>query len=224
MGSPRLIYWARLGNLKAQVGSNLSAVVSADFTKTSKFGVGAYSDDPDKKLYLTPPSWTTAQGCIEFWMRPDWSLSDGVPSDSSTHRWISSWGTNNALQLGISYPGGVIVVMGTGGGGYTIFYGTTGCDMTAGADHHVGLSWRTTGVSGSKTVVLYIDNIEVASTTADIGSPPAWDTTYLLDDIEGASWQPDMVMAGFKMWDAPKTDFSDSLRERAGARDLLAAA
>ncbi len=90
---------------------------------------------------------------------------------------------------------------------------------------HVGLVWKSNGVEdyGNKTVMLFIDGVEVASTTQTYPTTYPFGEYLVLGSSTGQSFDPSLPgnnysgasgdIDNLKIWDYAKTDFSDRFKE-----------
>jgi len=211
--------WSKLENAgdvtSPQLGTGGSEIGSPTYV-ASKFNNGIYSDVDDEGCsFPTGANSINLDKCtIEFWVKFFYNQFD-----AGWHYFFDLFDTGEGgIVLRFSpteddfqilvYSGDVEIV--------SIF--TVGLSWISGDIWHFGLTWDREGndIGGGKTVALYINNVEVAS------SITGWDTDDVNANIyigirRAGGYHSDMVIDNLKTLDTCKTDFSDKDVEDAGA-------
>lgn len=216
MPTPKL--WSKLENVgdvtSPQLGTGGAEIGSPTY-EPARFGNGILSDVNDEGC--TFPTGANSinldKGTIEFWAKLNFD-----PSHAADHA---------LLDFRLSGSGGMRLIFINSiddfrlyiqsGGSYVVTLTTTGVSWNAGDLLHFAITWDRTGtdIGDSKTAVLYIDDVEEASSTTQ------WDTDTVNSNLYvgtsyGGTSHSDAVIDNIKTYDECKIDFSDRNSEGDG--------
>ena len=234
---PGLLLWSKLGS-QAQVETSMEGpggqiVGDLDY-KPGKYGDGfepqPRTGDPNipdnfikyENLNLGP------KGCIEFWYHPDWINSSvghvvdvmqfGIPENSSSLKinvHYNDW--QNKFHYTVYSNDQQALVW-----KYFVPASTPGWSTIE--PFHLAFTWDGTKPDASDRIKMYINGNEVGILGAVRGDPDFmnWDPNsvfYLSSRMYSGDWyrhrwEPDNgVMDNIKIWNYPKTNFSDRFME-----------
>ncbi|NTV51391.1 MAG: LamG domain-containing protein [Candidatus Firestonebacteria bacterium] len=223
---PGLLLWNKLGSVDevthSLVGPNLTFSGNATDNlvfEPVKYGNGFRSENRWRGVEVPAAMLNPARGCYEMWFKSQ--VTRPVAYQYGRLQWLdqSPMGTGGFMQLvwddGTPY-GGVNNSLDVCVGDLNISIGTFTAEI--GRMYHLALVWDVNGIAGSQdTVRVYIDGNLYAATTqtyhpiagngvGNIGriqnTTPGW------DDCFGK-----LTFDNLKIWDYPKTDFSDRFVE-----------
>ncbi len=233
---PGLLLWNKLGSQHevehSVVGPN--GVIDGSITYLAgQYGNG-FMPLPRTGDHNTPANFIEfrglnlgQKGAIEFWYRPDWSgwtvghcveiITYGVPSPSG---YIMEWEYNDwqdNLGLALYDTQGQTPSAGRG----LRPSGTPG--WLTSRPFHVAITWDGTASTPSDRLTLRFDGVPVGSFAVN-GNPTfsGWDPNAVLrlatrvysGDWDRHNWEGDHgVIDNLKVWNYPKTDFSDRFHE-----------
>lgn len=173
----------------------------------SKFGNGILSDvNSEGCTFPTAAnSINFDKGTIEFWMKVKYAHTDVDVHYSwsflDTHG-ISfrrnSLSSQSNFRVAVTHDGGTIDVMATG--------------QTHAVDDliHWAVTWDRTGsdIGSSKTVAIYKDNVEVASSTTTWNASASFNANLYVGTAHDGTAHSDAVIDNLKTYDVCKTDFT----------------
>lgn len=241
----------------ATTASYLNFIADGRFGAAAGFNYSGNANgwaSQDEIHYPVGEQMTPREGTIEFWYRPHFDENDTSAVMSVIQGFksrvdlpLETYYERNrtaVTHLYWSYHGwsgrhywtfGIVEFGPTGQRNYDVLARTppeTSPDrfrFAAETWMHVGLAWKSDGIPGQdgKTLVMYIDGVEVASTTEAFNPTQPFDPYLVVggglgqnfdpslpgDNYSGASGDIDEV----RVWDFAKTDFSDRFGPLAGA-------
>jgi hypothetical protein len=213
-----------------------NAVIGASptiYDPTSTYGDGIFgsaflldSEYPTRSVYYDTKaiSWPS-DGCVEFWISlSNWEIVDGVPSKSanffeSARFNTDPWGEYMGLQAGsgttvfwISY----FIEGGGGGAGEEKILTLATLSIASNTWTHIAMTWD----SGTK--YFYADNVLIGQSLADDYRPIG----ITCQPNIGTLWDRSGFVANcwidlLRIWDYPKSNFSDRFNERNGLNEDL---
>ena len=152
------------------------------------------------------------KGAVEFWIKTDYNVANGLPADAAHHMLVVYNPAGSAqFWCYINSDNGIGMLRDpdTGSGDRVTVFDTTS-DWTAGDLVHLAFVWdAAAGFDESKTMAVYVNGVQTASTTTALGT--FTDTT---DDVyvgeQDSQINPmDSIMDNIKIHDTTKTDFTD---------------
>lgn len=215
MSIPKL--WSKLENVNditsPQLGTGGSVIGSPTYV-ASKFNNGILSDVNSEgcKFSTFDNNINLNKGTIEFWAKMKFA------SEDADYRCLWDF-------LNTSYGGIYLYYISTvdyftvavfSGGSQVLAINTPGMSWSVDDLIHFAVTWDREGndIGSSKTIALYIDNVEKVSST----------TTWSADTVEAilavgvrsseVSWHSDVVIDNIKTYDTCKIDFSDRNTEK----------
>lgn len=221
-----LILWNKLGSVEevthSVVGPNLTFSLNATdgiVFEPVKYDNGFRSESRWRGVEVPPTILNPVRGCYEMWFKSQ--VTRPVAYLYGRLQWLdqSSLGTGGLMQLvwddGTPYGGpnnSIDVCVGT----LNMSIGTFTAEI--GRLYHIAMVWDVNGIGGSSdTVRIYIDGILHASTTQSYNPIPGngvgnigriQNTTPGWGDCFGK-----LTFDNLKIWNYPKTDFSDRFTE-----------
>jgi len=173
----------------------------------AKFGNGIFSDvDSEGCTFPTAAnSINLDKGTIEFWTKMNFD-----ETDVDTHYFIDFYETGSGgIRLFFHRDADDFYVLVWSEGNLKVNMVTTGMTWSSGDLLHFGLTWDREGndIGSSKTIALYIDNVEKVSSTT------TWNTDAVNANLyvgieKGGILHSDAVIDNLKTYDVCKTDFS----------------
>lgn len=209
--------WSKFENAgdvtSPQMGTGGAEVGSPTYVP-AKFNNGILSDVDNEGCTLPTAAnlINLDKGTIEFWAKLNFDELDG-----DNHFFLDFYATSyGGLRLFFSSGDYDFRVFVWSGGNVKVNLVTVGMAWDIGDLLHFGLTWDRQGndIGGGKTVALYIDNVEKASSTT------TWDTDTVNPNLyigleKGGTMHSDAVIDNLKTQDVVKTDFSDKEDEDA---------
>lgn len=205
--------WSKLedaGDVTApQIGIGGAEVGSPTYV-AAKFNNGILSDaDSEGCTFPTAAnSINLDKGTIEFWGKVNFP-----PADGSYHflfDFVLADGTHGGVRLWFDKNKDDFEVQIRQGGATRVIATTEGLSWNSGDLLHFGVVWDREGndIGDSKTVALYVNGVEEASSTT------TWDTDTVGSDLyigilATGSYHSDVVIDNIKIYDTCKIDFSD---------------
>ncbi len=206
----------------------------------------------DEIAYSVGDELDASGGTIEFWYKPLYDNTDGSAImyiftskpriDSPNNVW-SEAGPDGEAGIRLAYAGWSgrkffnVEISDTGFPPLSIQTpGESSADrliFRANEWMHVAVSWDGDGMDqyGGKTLALFVDGVEVASSVQKFTAPAGFDEYLILGGSPGSGFvqnSPRKAYSGasgsfdnLKVWDYAKTDFSDRFVEDFGAGDVL---
>ena len=218
-----LKYWSKLEDAGDVTNPEIGPAGTEDGSPTyaaCKFNNGIYVN-VDNEGYHFPNNPTVitgaTKGAVEFWIKPDFNLVNGEPSDSARHFLFAYSPAGSAvLAIEVQATGGIRIVRVDDIGGTVAILDTT-TDWTAGDLVHLAFTWdKDHGFDGNKTMAFYVNGVETVSTTTALGTLTD-DTSDIYVGIHGSgAFHMDSVLDNLKIFDDAKIDFSDRNDEDAG--------
>lgn len=209
----RLILWNKCGNAseinKSQIGS-AGTINGTPTYNTAKFNDGTYSNSDSNYLTFSDGGIDPNKITFEAWFKTDWSITDGVPSDSQFHViYFWRYDANNYIVVSTRTTNFFFNVV-VGGTSYTATF-TTGITWSASTDVHLAVVINRNGIDGgSDTFRFYINNSLAASTTTTIADQTNRNGifyTHIHPDAAGRVL--DGIIDNLKIYNYAKLDFSD---------------
>lgn len=214
---PHLKYWSKLEDAGDITSPQIGPAGTVDGSPTyaaCKFNNGLYSNANGEGYHFTNTGTIISGniGCIEFWFKPDYNLVNGVPSDAARHLFFNLNTAATPPELGafIHPTTGFYFYRRDDANTFVSAIDITS-NWTAGDLVHIAFVWdKDAGFDGTKTMAIYIDEVQTVSTTTALGvyTDDATDVVYVAMFYDGL-YPIDAVMDNLWMWDIAKTDFSD---------------
>lgn len=166
--------WTKTENLASiqtpEIGANGGATAGITYP-AAKFGNGSNSPAgndqyiiyPRTDINFNPNKWGT-----EFWVDTnDWTVTDGVPSDSLIHRWWD-WFLTNLNRITIWQSTTALVFAFVVNNTPYYFEPTTGITYDSSL-HHIFQAFDRLGIDGgAETLRMYIDKNKVAASSISV--------------------------------------------------------
>ncbi|MFC1559722.1 choice-of-anchor Q domain-containing protein [Candidatus Margulisiibacteriota bacterium] len=209
--------WNKMGSdgevQTSEIGEDGSWGGSSTYV-TAEYDDGAYSNNTANYISFSGVDLTPNLFVWEAWFKTDWSMTNGVASDSGQHVFFY-WKYDATNRIYAQYYHGETLIFGSQiAGTYYDARFTTGINWGANELHHIAFVWDRTDANERR---IYLDGGEILP-TAFIGSDtPAslgvtGGTLYALRwDTAARSFAG--TIDNFKMWSFAKTDFSDRFYE-----------
>jgi len=191
-----------------QIGTGGSEIGSPTYV-ASKFNNGILSDIDSEgcKFPTSSNSINVDKGTIEHWAKMKFASTD------ADYHWLWSFvdGNNGGIYL-FFHPGTDTLRVGVYSGSSEVFYiATSGVSWSVDDLLHLAVTWDREGndIGSSKTVALYVNNVEEASSTT------TWNTDTVGTDLvlglhrNEVSMHSDVVADNIKTYNIVKIDFSD---------------
>jgi len=204
--------WSKLENAgdvtSPQIGTGGSVIGSPTYP-AAKFNNGLLSDVDSEgcKFPTGANNINLDKGTIELWAKMKFAPNHGAYH----YFWSFDDASNGGVYLYFSYTEDDFVARVRSGGASTIIATSAGLSWNVDDLLHVAVTWDREGndIGASKTLALYVNNVEVASSTTTWAAD-----TVLADLIVGlhgneTTLHSDMVIDNIKIHDVCKTDFSD---------------
>lgn len=182
----------------------------------SKFGNGILSDVNSEgcKFPTSGNNINNDKGTIEYWGKMLFDQTDG----DYHYLWSFRDGSNGGVELYFNKNTDAFHVVVESGGSGVVDINVAGFTWSVNDLLHFAVTWDREGndIGSSKTVVLYINNVEKVSSTT------TWNTdTVLANLIIGlhsgeVAMHSDVIADNLKTYNTVKTDFSDKDTEVAG--------
>jgi hypothetical protein len=243
---PTIALWNRLGSdpevTHSPIGPN-GQIVGAVQYATGKFGDG-FSPQPRTGDHNVPNNYVRVdelglgqQGCIEFWYQPTWNnWSVGHVVELLYYGKLGSPG----VGLGIQYNDwqGLLSFGAADGPGHSMQKSVIPefvPQWSTTHPFHLALTWDGTAATVADRLRVFFDGAEVPTQRWLSGDPrfanwPAGMSLWLATRIQPGDWNRhnweggEGVIDNIKVWNYPKTDFSDRFTEapvRTVALDIL---
>lgn len=188
----------QVGN--SEIGNNGTWTGSSTYASV-KFNNGAYSNSTDRINFTNPAEGEA--GCIGGWITMDYNIVNGQPSDSNYHAFLDCYnvGTTSGLRILFDYRAshGIDFIM-FWSGGYIILSDLTS-DWSAGDKVHLMFVWdKNTGFDGSKTMAIYVNGVQTASTTSAITATVNWNSSLTFLTYQDGSYPFDGSIDNLKIF------------------------
>jgi hypothetical protein len=166
------------------------------------------------------------QGCLEFWYQPAWSnasvghivdlIEYGTPGDISglTFRLqYNDW--QNIMALGVFDEG-------QQSSGHCVFVPEQTPGWSTSAPFHVACVWDANATNPNERAMVFVNGQKIGNSTADGSTNFVWSENKVLlissrtypGDWDRHNWEGgEGVIDNIKIWNYPKTDFSDRFME-----------
>jgi len=223
----RCVLWNKLGS-DAEVTTSENGphgVISgtADYAP-AQFGSGATNADANSYLGFNNLCFDGEKGAIEFWFKTDFAVVNGCSQDYGPAKWWlvqDSYAKDGKSQFYVFFDDaghqGRLHIWMCG----DQFVAINGPDLSWGADelHHFAIVYDRKGFDNGKTIAIYLDGVERASTASDWGGYaeggflPLWLANRAADPQYGGWQLSHTIFDNIKIWDYAKTDFSDRFSE-----------
>jgi hypothetical protein len=211
----------RLGNA-AQIANGIKGVAwswngSATYS-AGKFGNGMYTNNTANWLSTaSDDGFDPNDFSISMWVRTDWSITNGVPSDATNHAF---WEWNKSGQDRIiinTNPADLCFAIKVLNVWYFLPM-TTGVTWAAATDTHLGFKYRRAGLSTGNYREFYINGSLITSSAFQPPNQALSGGTFRLGGIAGA-WAVDSVIDQSLIFNNEVTDFNFREDERGGLND-----
>jgi hypothetical protein len=194
-------------NPTSKIGHGMTDIGSPTFP-SAKFGNGVYVNAANEGVKGTTndAGFSTQKGIVEFWMKPDFNVVNGVADNGGTTKNVPydiiNTPTNNTRFLIWFRPASGTWVQLAGPSGTLTFISTSATlDMTAGTLYHFMAVWNngTIGAS-SDTLRIYLDGVDVDSSTSTAFATHSLNgfTNTICTDAVNETWQGNMVVDNIK--------------------------
>jgi len=225
------ILFNRLGSA-GQVGSSVVGIGGVPQGTISypagKFGNGSYNSTTGSAIDFTPSPLTTTldEFAVEFWFKPYWASTNGVPNPSYQYEFFHHWiGGTNQIAL-YTNPSNLIFQNNPGTGMVTLAM-TTGATWAANTMHHMAAFYSRAGIAGgANTFEVYLDGNLIGNTTTIPGANVGGSAVFTIMNISQSPWTvPVGLMDNLKIWDNTSLSTRTSILngaedERNGLNDL----
>lgn len=210
-----LVYWSKLETAGDITSPQVGVGGTVDGTPTyvaCKFSDGIYCDTPGEAFHVpNTGSFLSGNECtLEFWIKTDFNVVNGIASDAATHTMSSLNPAGSALMnFEFSTVSGFGINRRNDAAGWVACYDTTS-DWTAGDLVHLAFVWDiAAGFDATKTMAVYVNGVETASTTTALGAFTDDTTNFYVCDGSSLTLGLDAIIDNIKIWDYAKIDFSD---------------
>jgi len=209
--TPGVQLWSKLGSdseITSPAYGTGGAIVGSPTYNGGKFGNGI-EIDVDNEGCTFPTSDNNInidKGAIEFWAKLNFS-----PTDADLHCLFDFYdGSNGGIRLYFDPDDDDFYVYVHSGGPGVASCVTVGLSWSAGDILHFAVTWDREGIAlgDSKTLVLYVDNIEKGSSTTTWSIDTVNANLYIGTTYTGILYA-DAVIDNLKTFNICKTDFSD---------------
>ena len=229
---PGLVLWNKLGSdievQNSEEGLNLS-ISGTPIYEPAQHGNGVYFNSETEYLATDSSVLPKKRGCVEYWWKPDYDY-DVVNSQYNCRFWGSSGGyvgiNYSKLRVGGFYSYNVTTFtlqysLQDNAGARSIVINVPPQPFQADDLVHLAFVWDVDGqIEGQYTLAIYQNGARIGAGTQDISADMEleWDspnmricnfdgdTTMGWDGVKGS-------MDNLKIWNYPKTDFSDRFVE-----------
>jgi hypothetical protein len=169
----RIVNWYKFDDtagLKDIISSNDVSWTGTPTYNTGKFGNGIYSNSTSNYVSGSETVFNPCEHIIEMWVKTDWSITNGVPSDGQRHTYIHwVYDANNYILLN-SLEGALATRWNIRiGGTFYVYTITTGLTWSASTNTHLAWVFNCNGINGTSDIRrLYLNGSLVASDTTAI--------------------------------------------------------
>ncbi|MDD5589370.1 MAG: hypothetical protein PHP92_04920 [Candidatus Nanoarchaeia archaeon] len=168
-----LLAWYKLENLVATIGGNATGHGTPVWS-TGKFNNGNYNGDVTNYVTVPRPFPSTGTtGQFTYYFKSNYDVVDGVPSDYGD-------GYKSIFDTYVASGTGVVIYFNPAGFGVSSFanggvaehiFATTGVNWSAGDNVYIKFIWdKDAGFDGAKTFALYLNGVEILSSTNTINT------------------------------------------------------
>ena len=229
VASSNLIFWNKLGSdfevQNSEVGPDGTSY-GAPAYGAAQFGNGIHCDNNGEysEFIFNPATpYSLERGTVEFWIKTDFAVVNGVPQTPVGKALFyinTNQNTNYRRMYMCIHPTyKILAQFGQVSGANQVTATDNTSDWNAGDLVHIAVAWDKDTFDGGKTIAIYINGNQTASTTVPlpVGIPVNFDLLCAGNIVLGAQRPSQSIMDNFKIYNYAKTDFSDRFTEGTNA-------
>jgi hypothetical protein len=199
------VLWGKLENLNVEpgFGTNFTGF-GVQTWSPAKFNNGSYSNNIANYLSTPIPDDTEDVGVLEFWVKTDFNVVNGVPSDAARHDFGVLWNGNwNKHQFMVTTNGVGFHTYRVSPNAYYLNV-AAGVNWSAGVPVHLMYAWDINGIGGGPDIRrIYVNAVKVGFDSPAIATDAAtgWKLVlHRINDVPFGAFATDAVIDNVKMY------------------------